>query len=75
MVVRGPAGGRSTVKPATTSPDNFFMRKGTIAELHKMSLRDNESNMQTDRSMDHYERNSTKTKFTTFNGDVNDLNR
>ena len=75
MVVKGPAGGRSKVKPATSSPDKFFMRQGTIADLHKMSQHDAESRMHTDRSMDQYERTSTKTKFTTFTGDVNELNR
>jgi hypothetical protein len=52
MVVKGPAGGRSTIKPATSSPDKFFMRQGTIADLHKMSQHDAESRMHTDRSMD-----------------------
>ena len=45
MVVQGPAGGRSKVKPGTTSPDKFFMRQGTIADLHKVSQYDVESHM------------------------------
>jgi len=75
MVVKGPAGGRSTVKPATIAPDRFFMRQGTVADLHKVSPHDAESRLQTDRSMEQYDPTSTKTKFTTFTGDVNDLNR